>query len=1153
MLNRGWKRSGALLLCALLLLNLAPRGLAAAENPDVVLSSPEDLVRFGKDCALDSWSRRRTVWLAADLDLTGQDFVPIPTFGGTFEGQGHTISGISLTGSGSSVGFFRFLQPGAVVRDLTVSGVICPSGSASQVGGVAGTNSGSIQNCAFKGSVKGECDVGGLVGLNRETGEVSGCSVSGQIVGASATGGVAGQNLGVLLKCGSSAEVNTHSPDVTTSLQDLAASSAGQLAGGPEDQELDDMLASHSDTGGIVGLSSGVVQSCTNTGEVGYPHVGYNIGGVAGRQNGYLAGCTNNGTVNGRKDVGGIVGQAEPDVVIRPGSDTLDTLRQELNTLDGLIERALDNTDAQSSRISRRLTAMGGYTGQAREHSRTLLDRMSDFVDGNVAEINSLSASVTAALDRVSPALDDLSGAAGLTGQLRDSLDDALDSLSQAGDIGQDAAIKASGALDRLNRAGRQLEQAVQALREALDRLQDAVIHKDPEGEKEAMKDLSAGLTSLSEAFAQASTAASAVLEALRAGGLPLPDEEVQALTAALSAMGSAAQKVGDSLNTLSESLELDWDTLRGTLDRLSGSFGSLSDAAGSFSSAMAALGRAVDRIKDLDRPMKDAAESLRGAGDAASHMGDLLERAFEAMGRAVDILRENGPATLLPLGEEFRAAGDGLYAAVSGLSDEMEALHSDTDSARSTLTRDLRAVSRQLSAVSSLMLDAMTDLREGVQDPEIVVDSSDLDFQGVRPGKIAQCVNLGETAGDRNVGGIAGAMSIEYDLDPEEDTERFSLGSTYETRAVLLENVNRGTVTAKKDCVGGVTGRMDLGAAVDCENYGGVESTGGSYVGGVAGWSDAVIRSSFSKCTLSGQEDVGGIAGWAARLYDCRAIAVVSGGDERVGAIAGSADLEGGQIAGNRFVNTGWAGIDGVSYEGMAQPVSYAELREEPGVPQSFLAFTLTLRAGEDVVASIPLEYGQSLSGLALPQVPEREGCYGRWPDFDGGTVCSDITLEAVYAPWAALVASEEKTDGGLALALAEGRFTEDTRLHVRSGAQAAPWEGQGGEVWEISLTGAQLPDSGQVPIRLLDPSRNGRVLCLQNGQWREVKSIRNGQYLMLDMEGLSAAFCVVPGRNGMIPLLAGTAAALLAAAVLAARGVKRKKPRKGRTKTAV
>ena len=111
--------------------------------------------------------------LAADLDLKGENFVPFPIFCGVFDGQGHTISGLCVAESGSSMGLFRILQEDAVVRDLTVAGTVSPSGSASQVGGLVGVNRGSVQNCVFQGTVQGGSQVGGIAGMNRESGEIS--------------------------------------------------------------------------------------------------------------------------------------------------------------------------------------------------------------------------------------------------------------------------------------------------------------------------------------------------------------------------------------------------------------------------------------------------------------------------------------------------------------------------------------------------------------------------------------------------------------------------------------------------------------------------------------------------------------------------------------------------------------------------------------------------------------------------------------------------------------------------------------------------------------------------------------------------------------------------------------------------------------------
>ena len=117
-----------------------------APKDTVYLSSADDLIQLAKDCRLDSWSQNRTVVLEADIDLSSVDFNGIPSFGGTWEGQNHAITGLSLSQDGSVQGLFRYVQQGALVRDMTVKGRIKPGGTRASVGGIAGSNAGTIEN-----------------------------------------------------------------------------------------------------------------------------------------------------------------------------------------------------------------------------------------------------------------------------------------------------------------------------------------------------------------------------------------------------------------------------------------------------------------------------------------------------------------------------------------------------------------------------------------------------------------------------------------------------------------------------------------------------------------------------------------------------------------------------------------------------------------------------------------------------------------------------------------------------------------------------------------------------------------------------------------------------------------------------------------------
>lgn len=115
---------------------------------------------------MDAWSYDKTVILDNDivLDERAEDFLPIPTFGGTFEGGGHTISGLSIIGEDSNVGLFDTLQQSAVVNHLKVVGQIMPNGTSNSIGGIVGTNYGKLVDCSFEGAVKGDDSVAGIVG-----------------------------------------------------------------------------------------------------------------------------------------------------------------------------------------------------------------------------------------------------------------------------------------------------------------------------------------------------------------------------------------------------------------------------------------------------------------------------------------------------------------------------------------------------------------------------------------------------------------------------------------------------------------------------------------------------------------------------------------------------------------------------------------------------------------------------------------------------------------------------------------------------------------------------------------------------------------------------------------------------------------------------
>lgn len=304
-----------------------------------VISSVEDFLEFSENCRLDSYSKDLIVSLDTDIDLTDTDFDGIPIFYGTFEGNKHRIKGLNITSDGSTKGLFRYVKETAVIKNLIVEGNLSPDGSRNTIGGIAGNNSGTIQDCVFSGTVTGAESIGGLVGTNELTGIIESCQIYGTIHGDHFVGGIAGENLGVIRNCSNLSKLNTTVEENSVEISDIT---------------IDSLTSSESpvtttNIGGIAGMNNGVIRDCNNHGNIGYQHIGYNIGGIAGSNIGYISSCTNYSTILGRKEVGGIVGQMEPASILDYDADTFQILESQLNTMSSLTEKAAVNAENNSN------------------------------------------------------------------------------------------------------------------------------------------------------------------------------------------------------------------------------------------------------------------------------------------------------------------------------------------------------------------------------------------------------------------------------------------------------------------------------------------------------------------------------------------------------------------------------------------------------------------------------------------------------------------------------------------------------------------------------------------------------------------------------------------------------------------------------------
>ena len=139
------------------------------------------------------------ITLDKNIDLTGKDWTPIGTdydnsYKGTFDGGGHTITGLTFTTNDEYAGLFGWLNRAGTVKNVVMEGVQITSNRiyGGSIGGVVGYSWGTIENCSVSGSVSGTVYVGGVVGAQID-GSITGCSSSATVKGTVDVGGVAGQ------------------------------------------------------------------------------------------------------------------------------------------------------------------------------------------------------------------------------------------------------------------------------------------------------------------------------------------------------------------------------------------------------------------------------------------------------------------------------------------------------------------------------------------------------------------------------------------------------------------------------------------------------------------------------------------------------------------------------------------------------------------------------------------------------------------------------------------------------------------------------------------------------------------------------------------------------------------------------------------------
>ncbi len=1137
------------------------------EWEEIYIEDLEDLKKFSRNCWLDTWSQNKKVYLQEDINLSGGEFVSIPTFGGYFDGQGHTISGLTIRDSVSYTGLFCYTQPTAVIANLKVEGSVRPAGKQMVVGGIVGDNRGILLNCAYDGVIEGNDYVGGIAGINELTGILMECKTGGTVTGIHYSGGVAGHNVGNIVGCLNQADVNIYNEDKGKSLEDINIEqyTAGLL--NPEDNsdkaQKASAITSNVDTGGIAGLSTGIIQNSKNTGTIGYEHVGYNVGGIAGRQSGYIHACENAGVVYGRKDVGGIVGQAETYIAVDLSEDIVRQLSDHIDVLHDQIGKMLDDAGNESDTLSNRLTVIQDFADKALDDTYFLADRTVEWADG-------MTDSVNEAINRFDYVMEETARNDGVIDQSKDAAGNVKDAAKELEDMVNSMDIfqyMTPEEQEEYNAAKNAIREASEKHAEdyadymkayknyCIDELrfsEDKYKNGDP-NELDLRPILEE--TGMEKNWSPSSDIEEYMKVTEWVHWIDFnpddPDSSDGDNTASFPGDGAQGDLDRELLNDVAQKMEDD-DAAQKASDYADDQYG------GGYKADME---KHLETMSDIaarhtDEMTEDARRNLNEAIDHAKDATENLETAGNQVKSIIDTLNEKEDIVFPQLGGDYRSMTGSLNSNLKSISENMGYLNDEMSASNDLLGEDLTDINDQFSEIMLLYTDAL----DGVLDMDysgIYEDNSQENAQDSIDATVADCVNTGTVRADLNVSGIAGTMAIEYDFDLEGDVtgiEDARANSTFLTKCVLRQNINDGMITAQKSYAGGIAGLQEMGTILGCENYGRIESESGDYVGGIAGQALSHITNGYAKCTISGGEYVGGIVGSGSGIENSCAMVRVKEAVAFYGAIAGDVNDEE-AVLNNYFVSEEIAGIDRISYSGRAEPVAYQDLLAIEGLPARFHKMRITFYADEEEVGTLDCLYGSNVEAKEYPNIPVKEGFYADWDIKEIDRVIADEDVTVEYVRYLTTLAGSQLRDGGQSAVLVDGTFhvgdaLEDTKCETAGIVIEDREPEEIVEHWQIAF-----PEDGngshQVRYQAPQGQTEDIVVYIKNDSgWAQVETEMMGIYYLFSVDGNEAEFVICNTTGGimeyLVYIVAGTLAVILLVVVIVIRGRKKKKRQK-------
>ena len=844
--------------------------------------------------------------------------------------------------------------------------------------------------------------------------------------------------------------------------------------------------------GGIAGANHGLIENCTFSGSIFANSV---MGGICGYNwsDGRIINCTSKGTLEGSDKTGGIAGVNDGTISGCKNSAKVNTTYDETkfsnNQISNIIESVTMSKDYSLLNAVRVRTDVGGIAGvnagriencsneenvgykQVGYNTGGIAGRSMGFVSNSVNRAGIYGKSdIGGIVGQQQPYVfldysdSDLNGLGKGLNDLNSSVSDAMNDVSG---LSTKARYELIAIADTVGRAKDQLKVITDTLGDGVDDISGQAGSLIDDG-NDAVKELDQQMDRIKE--------------------------DLKKLIERLHELGEEKDRIFDAIDALQEALSLkDSEKIESAYEELSKVLSDVEDDA------------LLDTLSEL--------------GDSFSEGSDFFEN-LERAGRALSDINSR----VSRLNGDLRSAGNDFYSTITLLVSQIKEFSNTVDDGIQSASKKINSVVATGNSVVETIGSTLQNITSAFTGGSLYQDASGEDIENAVFGRTTGSTNYGTINGDSNVGGIVGNAAIEVDLNPEinissdvKDDAASVSNASMKSRLLIDHCINKGEIAAKKTKGGAIAGSMDTGLITDCEGYGKL-TVGGNYAGGVAGFSGAEIRNSYSKLDMYGVRYVGGIVGYGNIIHDCIAMADIVTAEQFVGAVAGNvANVDSGDVYANYYYSQSNYGIDGISYLGIAEGKTFEELLSTGRLPQGFSNMTLTFEAEGKLVKTLAVPFGKGVSASDLPEVPKKEGFRGVWSKSDFSNIVEDEVILAEYTRINTLLQSELLRKGHPVMVMM-GEFAPGDKLSVSEEKSDSVYDYQYHIVIpEDGLAQHQLryqPENEGVNVYYLVNGNSGNFLFM-----KEAGSF--GKYATIDVTGNEMDIAILEINEGQVNLI--------------------------------